>query len=565
MAYLIPEKQLEEIDFNGSSGEEQLYKEFLELDDNYIIFHSLDWMSKNKYTVRFGEADFIVFHKQYGIISLEIKHGGIAGENGVIYQINRKTKDGKPIDPISQANKSTYKFRDILSGINDDHGNKIKIYSMVWFTGVDKNNVSGDLPHNYQVDGNTFFRNHMANIDQTFKSFFNFHNVQKQNISDKLVKEIVYKISPDFSVFPSMSNLIEENDYYFNRMTNEQNYLLDYLEEQQLAVIQGGAGTGKTMLALEKARRLPSTEGVVFLCFNNLLMEYLRKQYNDYLPNVTFANLNSLAAKALNKQPTDQDIIYFLENFDEFKNVWKFKHIIIDEAQDFIDETVTLLKEISILQEGVFYVFYDKNQLVQRRDNLKWLDDMECRLVLSRNCRNTKSIAETSSKPIGLEKVKMRINLPGDITLYHNSKTKEELVNWLEKRIRYYTDNGVEKRQITILTLKTLSNSVLSDVKKIGSYSLVNEIDDKNITFTTARKFKGLEADVIFIVDIDAETFKNDENRRVFYVGASRAKSQLELISVLSDAEEKEMIYSLTKGTGRRRLLLSSNLKVKII
>lgn len=38
MAYLIPEKQLEEIDFNGSSGEEQLYKEFLELDDNYIIF-----------------------------------------------------------------------------------------------------------------------------------------------------------------------------------------------------------------------------------------------------------------------------------------------------------------------------------------------------------------------------------------------------------------------------------------------------------------------------------------------------------------------------------------------
>ncbi|PTJ90335.1 hypothetical protein BU020_12970, partial [Staphylococcus simulans] len=120
MAYLIPEKQLEEIDFNGSSGEEQLYKEFLELDDNYIIFHSLDWMSKNKYTVRFGEADFIVFHKQYGIISLEIKHGGIAGENGVIYQINRKTKDGKPIDPISQANKSTYKFRDILSGINDD-------------------------------------------------------------------------------------------------------------------------------------------------------------------------------------------------------------------------------------------------------------------------------------------------------------------------------------------------------------------------------------------------------------------------------------------------------------
>lgn len=565
MVTLIPDKSLEEIDFNNSTGEEELYNEFLNLSDDFIIFHSLDWMSKNNNHLQFGEADFIIFNKNYGVISLEVKHGGIMGESGRIMQINRKNGNKIDIDPMFQADKSKYKFLKIFEDLNNKNNNKIKVYSMVWFTGVDKSNLNGSLPHKYFLDGNTFFRNHMKDVEMTFKTFFNFHNMEKQNIPESLVKEILLKISPEFSVFPSMSNLIEENDYYFNRMTNEQNYLLDYLDEQQLAVIQGGAGTGKTMLAVEKARRFPENEKVAFLCFNNLLMQSLKNQYGEYMPNVTFTNLNSLAAKALNKMPTDEDIIYFLENFEEYSDVWDFKHIIIDEAQDFIDETVVLLKEIAILNEGDFYVFYDKNQLVQRRDNLKWLDDMECRLLLSRNCRNTKNIAATSSKPIGLDKVKMRIDLPGEMPTYHNNSNKTQLLNWLEERIRFYTKNGVKRNQITILTPKTIEKSVISGISKIGNYKLVNDVDGKNITFTTARKFKGLEADIILFIDIDGEVFESEENRRVFYVGASRAKSQLELIAMLEENQEKDLFYNLSRGASRRKARLFSDLNVKLI
>ena len=50
--------------------------------------------------------------------------------------------------------------------------------------------------------------------------------------------------------------MMEEAEYYFNRMTMEQTRLIEYLDEQRVAAIQGGAGTGKTMLAIEKARRL---------------------------------------------------------------------------------------------------------------------------------------------------------------------------------------------------------------------------------------------------------------------------------------------------------------------
>ena len=49
---------------------------------------------------------------------------------------------------------------------------------------------------------------------------------------------------------------IEVREEQFIRLTREQSILLDFLEEQDRAVIGGGAGTGKTILAVEHARRL---------------------------------------------------------------------------------------------------------------------------------------------------------------------------------------------------------------------------------------------------------------------------------------------------------------------
>ena len=61
-----------------------------------------------------------------------------------------------------------------------------------------------------------------------------------------------------------------------NQLLREQYKLLDFLEDQDTAVINGAAGTGKTMLAIEKARR-HSIEGekVLFLCYNRMLCDKL--------------------------------------------------------------------------------------------------------------------------------------------------------------------------------------------------------------------------------------------------------------------------------------------------
>ncbi len=61
-------------------------------------------------------------------------------------------------------------------------------------------------------------------------------------------------------------------------MTNQQSAILEFLGEQPTAAIHGPAGTGKTLLAVEKARSLSrSGHNTLYLCLNEFLLESLRK------------------------------------------------------------------------------------------------------------------------------------------------------------------------------------------------------------------------------------------------------------------------------------------------
>ena len=137
------------------------------------------------------------------------------------------------------------------------------------------------------------------------------------------------------------------------------------------------------------------------------------------------------------------------------------------------------------------------------------------------------------------------------------------LLNGLIK-IRELTDNGIKKDQITILSVKGEGQSIYSNRTKIGNYSISSEKESGKILFTTARKFKGLESDFILLVDVDAETFRDEEQKRLFYVGASRARNRLFITSVVSEEEEKQMVRAITNGSYEKRMRLASYLKVTL-
>ena len=564
MVVLIPDNRLT-VEFNGSIGEAQLYEQFNTLDDNFFVFHSVRWMNKNSKYLNFGETDYVIFDKTRGIICLEVKHGGIKGNNGRIHQVNRRTEEEVEINPMFQADRSRYFFIEKMKTIFYKHKVKIPIYSAVVFSGIDSKDLRGTLPNEYKINGNTFFHDNIIDLNAMLDNFFRYHNVNQLTLSSKIVKDIIDLISPEFGAFPSLSNAVRQNEFLFNQMTNQQSYLLDYLEEQKTAAIQGGAGTGKTMIAVEKAKRISRDESVIFLCFNNMLVNFLQTRYSKELPNVHFTNLYQLAAKAMKTQVDEDKIQIFLNNVEDYPEIWNFDSVIIDEGQDFTDSQIKSLREIALLRDGHFYIFYDKNQLVQQRNMLTWLDYMDCRLVLTINCRNTKRIAETSLAPLDIDEVKMRLTVDGDIPVFHHSLNKEDFLSWIHNRIKLYNGEGIDLDNIVIITTKTIEKSILKGTEKIGKYYIGDTAKEGTVLFTTSRKFKGLEADVIILIDVDAETFNSEEARRVFYVGASRAKSYLEIISSFPIEEEVELYQSLSRGASKRKSVLFSDLKVKII
>jgi len=590
MAVMIPGNETFD-DFNQSMGEMHLSEMFKRLPDDYYIFHSARWnkqiprgsYSRGKY-VDWREADFLIYYPPRGLISVEVKDGDIkySREEGWL-QINRKTGAIKQIDPMYQAQRSMFYYKEVLE---DRLANAYcPVCAAVWFTSADRTRMEGEYPHNYQKE-TVLWANDLTDVQKVQRaigSVFDYYEYARKDVDPDIVRAIVNIISPEFGAFESVRTVRMAAQTMFHRMTREQGYLLDYLEEQQTAAIQGCAGTGKTVLAIQKARSLAQHDKVLFLCFNTFLKEFLQEQYEE--KNLTISNLDSLYTQKTHKPlPVGADRSAEKQRvIEDFLCDWQdhgmdYKHIIIDEGQDFANEHLEALHAIALEKGGCFYVFYDRHQFVQGEAMPTWIDDMECRLVLNRNCRNTREIALTSTRPVGIaeEKIRMRLDIANGSSVISKPRMyilsdKASLLDALDTRISEYVQAGIPRDQITVLTMKTMATSIVTsdDIRLSRRNVLSTEREDGKILFTTVRRFKGLEADVILVIDVDASTFATERKRNAFYVGTSRAKLFLELLCTLpmdNDIMDMGCAISGTKPNNRARALamIAGGLKVKI-
>mgnify|MGYP000265295661 CR=1 FL=1 len=554
MAIMIPGMETKE-DFNFSGGELLLYELLRQLPDDYYVFHSTHWneqrrrseYSARKY-VQWGEADFTIFHPSYGFIVFEVKDGLISfsRERGWI-QTNRSNGMDKTIDPMDQAERSKYYFLDRIKARFGGQS-PYTFCSAVWFTAGDRANIEGNLPLNYKEEI-VLWSNDLQSVaaaEMAIRRIYRFYDVRKVEPSEEMTSKVLDTLAPEFGVVQTMRSRTLAAKALFRRMTTEQMYLLDYLEEQEEAAIHGVAGTGKTVLAIQKAKNLAQTDCVLFLCFNRFLKTHLEETCPDST-NISFFTLDGLVGAftgAFTRLPDERTdtISEFLMDWDEYE--LPFKHIVVDEGQDFADIHLQLLHDIAQAHHGNFYVFYDRNQFVQGLRYPEWLDKMDCRLVLSRNCRNTKEIAITSTRPIGIDENRIRMRRESAVggTIKPNlffAEDKSILKEYLCRLIRKYISAGLAGTDIVVLSMKPEGKSILTedDFRLSGGYMLTKDKNSNGILFTTVRKFKGLEAMAVICIDIDSETFENDRKRNIFYVGTSRAMSYLNLITTASPEE----------------------------
>ena len=190
-------------------------------------------------------------------------------------------------------------------------------------------------------------------------------------------------------------------------------------------------------------------------------------------------------------------------------------------------------------KKGTFFVFYDSNQLIQAGAMPTYIENADCRLTLYRNSRNTHCIAQTSAKPLpDTSRIKLSDKcLEGEPPVFMFAETPDDTKKCIDQMLTRLLDAGYSN--IQLLTMATEEKSIIAPfTRKDGGY----RFGSSTISFTTCRKFKGLEADAIILLDVDRNVFDDEEAKRIFYVGTSRARLALRVVSTLNTDSCKEII-----------------------
>ena len=567
MALMIPNLPR---DYEPVSLEGEMFTALSCLPDDYYVIHSFKNVFVKDNVLHEGETDFIVFNPNYGIICVEAKAGRVKYQDGYwMYASDRIMKHGGPYNQAAQ-NKWDLLTKIQMSSLKDLQY-RCKLLHAVWFPSISERELN-TIRFPSEADRNiTMTMEALENPKSYLEAIFQIQLESgiKTNLSNNDSKRLIREIlCPTFDIFPSSSFDVELKNITFNRLLKEQKALINYLVEQKSAVINGAAGTGKTMIAVEKAtRHAIDGDKVLFLCYNAFLRDHLKKKYNN--DNIDYMTLDGFACNICKTQKADYDRACNKVIDMYLTKTFPYKHVIVDEGQDFGKEEIEATNLLQVIHdtvvdnddiEGTFYIFYDKLQLIQSSSIPNYIVDADCKLTLYKNCRNTENIALTSLKPITARMPKLYEGsvkgIPATICFCDD-------VNSVVKRISYtieeFRNNGLT--DIVILTCSTEEKSVLGPHVTEGKY--------KKKLFTTCRKFKGLEADAIILIDVNEETFE-EENVLRYYVGASRAKIRLEIISMMDDDAckivlQEAMHYTKKIKKPRRELAYALNALPSIV
>ena len=539
-------------DFHESEGERQAYRALETLGDDYTVFHSYCWLGDGVRTAPQGEADFVVLHPRHGILAIEVKAGGIAYEDGSWQQTNRRTGERKVIYPFQQAENSCQR---ILAELRQRTPQHVPLVGKaVWFTSVEipqGKPLPLESPRDIILDAGDL-REPKAKLEKIYSYWRKLFRVPERAQSPAVFKQVIRILQPVFRIVETVSSVSQVVEQSTARLTNAQFALLEYLTDQRTAAIHGAAGTGKSLLAAEKARML-AREGqkVLYLCFNEFLFQRLRSCRWD--EKITIHNERTLAEELMADR--NLPLTTVLRDFEDFfqtefdDTLWTYPNIVVDEAQDFPSALLEHLALLAELHDGAFYLFYDRGQTIIARRSAErtvqtaaeWIDaHMDCRLVLYRNCRNTAEIGRTVQRFLtGRHK--------NYLNAIHGKKPRAVFVpdaEALEAAAadfvrRMKSEEKLELQDIVILTVSTLEKSVLAGVTSLAGIPLAHQPAEGNIWFTTVRRYKGLEAKAVLLVDVHVSKLVKPTCQRLVYVGSSRASAYLETI-FLSDVSAEE-------------------------
>lgn len=526
--------------------------------DDWIVLHSLDVANHRRQI--FGEIDFVIIVPEKGVLCLEVKsHTSIRREGGLWYYGTKSQPDSR--GPLRQASEAMHSIRKRISERRRDLG-RIVFWSAAAFPFAPFT-AQSDEWHPWQViDNQTFRANSMGAIVQAIleraqeflqtKPTANWFDPRRAEPNAEQCRAIADVLRPDFEFFESPQSRAQRLEEELKHYTSEQFIALDAMEDNPRVIFRGPAGTGKTMLAIEAARRSAAARRkVLFLCFNSFLGARLTEQTEVLQPQVTTRTLHSHMLK-LAKLPVIKQERQFWEDelpaaaieclLESTGDSAVYDELIIDEAQDILREPYLDFLDLSLrggLASGRWRLFGDfEKQAIYGAANLSLDGFRRTRgsnapvYSLRANCRNTPRLVSLVHLLGGLNPHYSRTLRPDNRVepefRFYTSPMEQQglLAQALEKLIQ----EGFSSNDIVVLSPRAdrpcaTAITVAPWRDQLRPYS---ESRQGAVRYCSIHAYKGLEAPAVVVTDI--EQIGTEQAQALFYVAITRSLHRLILL-----------------------------------
>ena len=559
MVTFIPPYMGEEI---KSNAERKMYDVLQELNlKNAYVLHSLG-LPRHRSKI-YGEVDFVVVCER-GVACLEIKGGRVECHDGQWTFIDRYgTERVKPEGPFAQVTGNMFSLRDILKRHFDGnpHMKNILMASGVVFPDIAFHSDSQEIIPEIIYDRAT------GDISGYMNRVFDYWQQRQHREPSKLspsdIRDIVQFLRADFCFIPSLNDRLEQVEQKLVRLTKEQAQLMQALGMNDHLVVEGGAGTGKTLLAAEYARRqIDQGAKVLYLTYNKNLAHHVMRSLPQ-VEQLKVINIHALFGEyipvdveELQKDPQNYFAQLLPERFYDYisdklstdpeAEKLQYDVLIMDEGQDILKPLYLYSLDCLLkggLDHGKWAVFYDEKQNIYNPEYREGMDILQsyCHttLRLLASCRNTVQIGTYSAKASGVTFAEfMRENGEevGKVS-YQDEKDFERQIKEILKVLR---EGKVAAGDITFLSPKRYKNSKLAAMKvKVNELNDDFQPDPAIPVYATIQGFKGLDAKVVILCDVEA--LRSETFSQYIYLAGTRARTLLYIVGPESFWEEHQI------------------------
>ncbi|MEO7295391.1 MAG: NERD domain-containing protein/DEAD/DEAH box helicase [Candidatus Limnocylindria bacterium] len=551
-----------------SAGEERLASALeTTLKQPWAMYRNVAWLEKRPGDEPAdGEADVVLAHPELGVMVIEVKGGRVQRIGGRWESVDGSGIARRIKDPFAQVMREMHGLRRVCEAMPAWPAHRVKIMRAVCLpdSAYDQS-MTADGPREIVVDHADLVR-----AGERIGEICDWWSASGDAAVDggapgpTGMVALHTLLARDLEIPSPLAAGVAADEARI-RLSDQQFNTLDMLASHRRALILGVAGSGKTLLAAEKARRLAAQGFEVLLtCFNRPLAEHLAATIGR-LDRITVSTFHGLAerlgteAGLIGPSPS-HDTAYFdglpdvLDRALTLFSEPRFDAIVVDEGQDL--DSVWWLPLLDLLRDpatGIVYVFADANQdLYHAREPVELgvvMPESPPIFHLNENRRSTQAIHSFASRwatPSTDAPAPMATGPEGrpvEIFTYPDGEA-DACRKVLGTALRRIIDAGrVAHSDVVVLTPRSHRSSWLMGsapveawpyrlMPEYGAEGAVLPLPTKGneVRVATIHRYKGLESPVVVLAEIDGRV-ADEDLAALLYVGATRARSHLVVIA----------------------------------